>query len=70
MIIKCSPQDQEQVLNYLKERFGIQRQLFDGFSFYSASKGRIYIGPKKLIEKPKPGLNVLSSIAFNTIYSS
>lgn len=54
MIIKCSPQDQERVLNYFEERFGIQRQVFDGFSFYSASKGRVYIGPKNLIEKPKP----------------
>ncbi len=54
MITECSPSDQEMVLNYFKERFGIQRQLFNGFSFYSASKGRIYIGPKNLIEKPKP----------------
>jgi len=54
MIIKCSPQDQEKILIYFEERFGIQRQLFEDFRFYSASKGRIYIGPKNLIEKPKP----------------
>jgi NOL1/NOP2/fmu family ribosome biogenesis protein len=54
MISKCSPQDQEKVLNYFEYRFGIPRQLFEDFSFYSASKGRVYIGPKNLIEKPKP----------------
>ena len=54
MITECSPKDQELVLNYFEDRFGIQRQLFNGFSFYSASKGRIYIGSKNLIEKPKP----------------
>jgi len=54
MITECSSQDQKLVLNYLEERFGIKQQLFDGFSFYSASKGRIYLGPKNLIDKPKP----------------
>jgi len=54
MITECSPEDQELVFNYLEERFGILRQTFDGFSFYSASKGRIYIGPKNRIDTPKP----------------
>lgn len=54
MITKCSLKDQEQVLNYFEERFGIQRQLLESFSFYSASKGRIFLGPNNLIDKPKP----------------
>ncbi len=54
MITKCSPQDQSLVLDYFKERFGIERHLFKDFSFYGASKGRIFLGPKSLIDKPKP----------------
>jgi len=54
MITKCSPQDQRQVLDYLEKRFGMKRHLFEDFSFYAASKGRIFLGPKILINKPPP----------------
>ena len=54
MIVKCSQHDQSRVLDYLEERFGIERLIFKDFSFYGASKGRIFLGPKTLIDKPKP----------------
>lgn len=36
------------VLEYLKARFGITEKYFEAFEFYSASKGRIFLGPKNL----------------------
>ncbi|MFX1520914.1 MAG: hypothetical protein ACFFCD_13435, partial [Promethearchaeota archaeon] len=54
MITKCSNQDQQLVLNYFEGRFGIERHLFEDFIFYVASKGRIFLGPKTLIDNPPP----------------
>jgi NOL1/NOP2/fmu family ribosome biogenesis protein len=41
------------VLAYLEERFGLERALFDGFGLYATSKGRIYLGPKRLVNHPR-----------------
>ena len=40
------------VIDYFFERFGIEKAVFDGFGIYAGLKGKIYLGPKKLIEKP------------------
>lgn len=47
------------VLEFFKERFGIEESAFDGFGLYMGSRGRVYLGPKTLIGKPdviSPGL--------------
>jgi NOL1/NOP2/fmu family ribosome biogenesis protein len=54
MIEECPPRQQSLVIEYFEKRFGIERLLFNDFEFYVASKGRIYLGPKNLIDKPKP----------------
>lgn len=41
------------VLAYLELRFGLGRALFDDYGLYAASKGRIYLGPKKLVNHPR-----------------
>jgi len=41
------------VLEYLDERFGLGPELFSDFGFYLASKGRVYLGPKQSIPKPR-----------------
>ena len=41
-------------LDYLFERFGIPHHVFDEYGFYSASRGRIYIGPKSCPPKLNP----------------
>ena len=43
-----------ELLDYLEQRFGIPRSVFDGFEFFSSSRGRISIGPKTIISKPEP----------------
>jgi NOL1/NOP2/fmu family ribosome biogenesis protein len=40
------------VLEYFKERFGIEESNFDDYGLYAGSKGRVFLGPKKLIDKP------------------
>lgn len=42
------------LFGYLEERFGIPGSVFAGHEFYSASKGRVYLGPKKTISSPEP----------------
>jgi NOL1/NOP2/fmu family ribosome biogenesis protein len=41
------------VLAYLELRFGLEKGLFDDYGLYAASKGRIYIGPKKIPNHPR-----------------
>ncbi len=41
------------VLAYLEQRFGLERTLFSDYGLYAASKGRIYLGPKRLINHPR-----------------
>ncbi len=38
---------------YLEERFGLGPDAFEGYGMYLASKGRVYLGPKTAIDKPK-----------------
>ncbi len=40
------------VLDYFEERFGIEKSNFDDYGLYMGSKGRVFLGPKKLIDKP------------------
>ncbi len=49
------------VLEYFKERFGIEESTFDDYGLYMGSRGRVFLGPKKLIDKPPivaPGILV------------
>jgi hypothetical protein len=49
------------VLEYFAERFGIEKAAFDGYGLYMGSRGRVYLGPEKLTEKPSiiaPGMLV------------
>lgn len=43
----------EKVFLYLEERFGLERALFDDYGLYMASKGRIYLGPRRVPDMPK-----------------
>jgi len=43
----------EKVFSYLEERFGLGRSLFDDYGLYMASKGRIYLGPRRVPDLPK-----------------
>jgi hypothetical protein len=43
----------EKILGYLKGSFGIDSRIFDNFGFYEGGKGRVFLGPKKAIEKPE-----------------
>jgi hypothetical protein len=43
---------QKQVLGYLRERFGLTEAELGGFGLYMASKGRIYLGPRRTIDRP------------------
>jgi len=42
----------EMLFGYLEKRFGIPASVFAEHEFYAASKGRVYIGPKKAISEP------------------
>src|SRR5512143_126318 len=39
--------------SYLEERFGIGHEDLGGFGLYMASKGRVYLGPEKAIDRPR-----------------
>ena len=41
------------VLSYLETRFGLERTLFSDYGLYATSKGRIYLGPKRLVNHPR-----------------
>lgn len=41
------------VTEYLETRFGLGAEDLSGYSFYLSSKGRVYLGPKAAIDKPK-----------------
>lgn len=43
----------QDVFTYLEERFLLERDLFQNFTLYLASKGRIYLGPKNLVQHPR-----------------
>lgn len=44
---------QKEVLEYLNSRFGLTQTLFDDFGLYLGAKGKIYLGPKHLVDKLK-----------------
>lgn len=49
------------VLDYFQERFGIEPSNFDDYGLYMGSRGRVFLGPKSLIDKPQiiaPGILV------------
>ncbi len=41
------------VSGYLEERFGIAPGMMAEHGMYLASKGRVYLGPKRVIDKPR-----------------
>ncbi len=41
------------VLAYLESRFGLEQALFADYGLYASSKGRIYLGPKRLVNHPR-----------------
>ncbi|MFH0738157.1 MAG: hypothetical protein V1827_06410 [Candidatus Micrarchaeota archaeon] len=41
------------VIDYLNSRFGLDEGIFEGYGFYLASKGRVYLGPKRTIDRPR-----------------
>jgi len=43
----------EKVLGYFEERFGLRKGLFEPYGLYLASKGRVYLGPKRVPDMPK-----------------
>ncbi|MBI5228093.1 hypothetical protein HY988_05880 [Candidatus Micrarchaeota archaeon] len=45
MIENCNKQEKLLVLEYLKERFGIEADLFSNYEFYSGGQGRVYLAP-------------------------
>jgi NOL1/NOP2/fmu family ribosome biogenesis protein len=47
------PGTKEKVFGYLEERFGLERSLFDDYGLYMASKGRVYLGPRRVPDLPK-----------------
>ena len=47
------PPSSADVLEYLEKRFGLDRALFGGYGLYATSKGRIYLGPKRLVNHPR-----------------
>lgn len=47
-----STPNQNDVLEYLEKRFGMHRPIFEGFTFYLASRGRVFIGPQKVPQLP------------------
>ena len=51
---RCSQEEYEKVLEYMKERFGIEKEVFRGFGFYSGRQGRIFLGPENLPSGVKP----------------
>ncbi len=50
MIDKCPPEREEFVLDYLDQRFGLKRYLFDGYSLYAGSNGRVFLGPQAVFD--------------------
>ena len=57
-----------ELLEYLEERFGISRSAFQNFEFYAASRGRIFLGPKKMIPSPEPvSVGILAARTGNAI---
>lgn len=57
----------EAVLGYLEERFGIGQQHFSGFGLYMGSKGRVFLGPKRI---PGPATPVSVGILIARISGS
>lgn len=43
----------EDVLNYLLDRFGIEKAVLGDFSMFSTEKGKIFLGPKSLLCAPQ-----------------
>ncbi len=43
----------EKVLSYFEERFGLGKGAFEGYGLYLASKGRVFLGPKRVPDMPK-----------------
>jgi hypothetical protein len=39
----------EDVLNYLLDRFGIEKATLGNFSMFSTEKGKIFLGPKHIL---------------------
>jgi NOL1/NOP2/fmu family ribosome biogenesis protein len=50
---KESPPSPEHLYSYLETRFGIGKEVFDGYRLYLGSKNQIYLGPKCAVDKLK-----------------
>ncbi|MBU0591769.1 hypothetical protein KKF81_06825 [Candidatus Micrarchaeota archaeon] len=40
--------EKQNILDYFEGRFGINKSYFEGFGFYLASKGRVFLGPTSI----------------------
>ena len=52
MIQKESSKKKRMILEYFEGHFGIKPGILNSFGFYAGLKGRIFLGPKKAIDRP------------------
>lgn len=50
----CPPEVEQRVIGYLHERFGMDPWLWTPYRFYWSSRGRVYLGPRLLLDNPEP----------------
>ena len=50
MIAPCSTEQMRMVTEYFEYRFGLAASVFAGYSFYSGSNGRVFIGPAAMVD--------------------
>ncbi len=60
----------EEIFSYLEERFGLKRELFDGFEFLEESKGRVFMATKEAAYMAKVVTPVTLGLLFCRINGS
>lgn len=50
---KSPAQMRKDLLSYFEGRFGLEPSAFDDFGLYMASRGRVYLGPRRIIDRPR-----------------
>ena len=50
---KVDNKTEQEIYNYLSDRFGLHQDLFSDYSWYSGNSGNIYLGPKKFESRLK-----------------
>ena len=65
MMVKLSAKEKKKIFKYFKERFNMEKSIFDKLGFYKNTKGIISVGPKSIIQNTRVVSSGISILRMN-----